>query len=46
MNLSDDIVKSVENFKNDIESGSFPAPENWFSMNEEELKKLREEIGR
>ncbi len=46
MNLSEDIVKSVENYKNDIESGSFPAPENWFSMNEEELKKLREEIGR
>ncbi len=46
MNLSEDIVKALENYKNDIESGTFPAEENWFSMNDGELKKLREEIGR
>ena len=46
MNLSEDIVKAVENYKNDIELGTFPAQENWFSMEEEELKKLRDEIGR
>ena len=46
MNLSEDIVKSVENYKKDIESGTFPGKENWFSMDSEELKKLREEIGR
>ncbi|MGD2107020.1 MAG: 3-methyl-2-oxobutanoate hydroxymethyltransferase [Nitrosopumilaceae archaeon] len=46
MNLSEDIVKSVENYKKDIESGIFPGQENWFSMDSEELKKLREEIGR
>ena len=46
MNLSEDIVKAVENYKSEIESGSFPAQENWFSMNDDELKKLREEIGR
>ena len=46
MNLSEDIVKSVENYKKDIESGMFPSQENWFSMDSEELKKLREEIGR
>ena len=46
LNLSEDIVKAVENYKEDIESGVFPAQENWFSMNENELKKLREEIGR
>ena len=46
MNLSEDIVKAVENYKKDIESGVFPAQENWFSMNEDELKKLREDIGR
>ena len=46
MNLSEDIVNSVENYKNDIKSGSFPAQENWFSMDSEELTKLREEIGR
>jgi 3-methyl-2-oxobutanoate hydroxymethyltransferase len=46
MNLSEDIVKAVENYKNDIELGTFPAQENWFSMDEDEFKKLREEIAR
>ena len=46
MNLSEDIVNSVENYKKDIKSGSFPSQENWFSMDSEELTKLREEIGR
>ena len=46
MNLSEDIVNSLENYKKDVESGIFPAEENWFSMDEEELKKLREQIGR
>ena len=46
MNLSEDIVKALEKYKNDIELGVFPAQENWFSMNDGELKKLREEIGR
>ena len=45
MNLSEDIVKSLENYKKDIESGSFPAEENWFSMDQDEFKKLREQIG-
>ena len=45
MNLSEDIIKSLEDYKNDITSGKFPAEENWFSMEEEELKKLREQIG-
>ena len=46
LNLSEDIVKSLENYKTDVESGAFPAQENWFSMEEEEFKKLREKIGR
>ena len=46
MNLSEDIVKALENYKNDIELGTFPAQENWFSMDNDELKKLREEIGK
>jgi len=46
MNLSEDIVNSLENFKKDVEIGVFPAEENWFSMNDDELKKLREQIGR
>jgi 3-methyl-2-oxobutanoate hydroxymethyltransferase len=45
MNLSEDIVNSLENFKKDVETGIFPAEENWFSMNDDELKKLREQIG-
>ena len=45
MNLSEDIVKSLENYKKDVESGVFPAEKNWFSMDDEELKKLREQIG-
>ena len=46
LNLSEDIVKAVENYKSDIELGMFPSQENWFSMDKDELKKLREEIGR
>ncbi len=45
MNLSEEIVKSLEDYRRDIESGEFPAEENSFSMNGEELKKLRKEIG-
>jgi len=45
MNLSEDIVKSLENYKKDVESSIFPAEKNWFSMDDEELKKLREQIG-
>lgn len=45
LNLSDDIVKALENYKNDVELGTFPAQENWFSMDDDEFKKLREQIG-
>lgn len=45
MNLSEDIVKALGDYRKDIESGEFPAEENSFSMNEEELKKLREALG-
>jgi len=45
MNLSEDIVKSLENYKKDVESGTFPAAEHWFSMDDKELKKLCEQIG-
>ncbi|MFQ5496846.1 MAG: 3-methyl-2-oxobutanoate hydroxymethyltransferase [Nitrosopumilus sp.] len=45
MNLSEDIVKSLEKYKNDVELGMFPANENWFSMEEGELEKLRGQIG-
>jgi 3-methyl-2-oxobutanoate hydroxymethyltransferase len=45
LNLSEDIVKALENYKNDVELGAFPAQDNWFSMDDEEFKKLREQIG-
>ena len=45
MNLAEDIEKSLGDYKKDIESSTFPAKEHWFSMSEDELKKLREEIG-
>ena len=46
MNLSEDIVNSLEDYRKDVQTGKFPSKENSFSMNEEELKKLREQIGR
>lgn len=42
LNLNEDIVKAIENYKKDIESGTFPAEENWFSMDNDELSKLRD----
>ena len=45
LNLSDDIIQAVKNYKEDIISNQFPSEENWFSMDENELKKLKEEIG-
>ena len=46
MNLSEDIVSSLQNFKQDVRSEAFPAEENWFSMDENELKRLRDQLGR
>lgn len=45
MNLSEDIIKSLESYKKDVQTNTFPSEENWFSMDKEELKKLRDEIG-
>ena len=41
LNLSEDILKALENYKNEVELGVFPAQENWFSMDNDELTKLR-----
>lgn len=46
LSLSDQITEAVSNYRTDVESGKFPAKENWFSMDESELEKLRNEIGR
>ena len=45
MSLSKDIVTSLESYKRDVESGEFPAEENWFSMDMKELERLRGKIG-
>ena len=45
LELSDEIIKAVGSYKNEVESSQFPKEENSFSMDDAELKKLREEIG-
>ncbi len=45
MNLAEDIVKALGEYRADVESGAFPAEENRFSMDGPELKKLRDGIG-
>lgn len=42
--LSDQITKAVSTYKSDIESGKFPAKENWFTMDKSELDKLMSEV--
>jgi len=41
LSLSNDVVQAVSKFKSDVESGSFPAEENWFSMEKGEYEKLK-----
>jgi len=44
LSLSDQIIKAVTNYRTDVESGKFPAKENWFSMDKSELERLKKEI--
>jgi 3-methyl-2-oxobutanoate hydroxymethyltransferase len=44
LSLSDQITKAVSTYKSDIESGKFPAKENWFTMDKAELEKLMSEV--
>ena len=44
LSLSDQITKAVSSYKSEIESGKFPAKENWFTMDKAELDKLMKEI--
>ncbi|NIP62267.1 MAG: 3-methyl-2-oxobutanoate hydroxymethyltransferase [Nitrosopumilaceae archaeon] len=43
LNLSADIVKSIKEYKKEVESGKFPAQENSFTMDEVEFEKLQKE---
>lgn len=45
MNLSEEIVKSLKEYKNDIQNQTFPSVEHSFEMESNELEKLRGEIG-
>lgn len=45
LSLSDQITKAVSSYKSDVESGKFPAKENWFTIDKSELDKLMREIG-
>jgi 3-methyl-2-oxobutanoate hydroxymethyltransferase len=44
LSLSDQITKAITNYRLDVESGRFPAKENWFTMDKSELDKLQKEI--
>jgi len=44
LELSTDIVKAVESYKNDVVSGKFPSTEHSFSMDKTELERLKKEI--
>lgn len=44
LTLSDQITKAISNYKSDVESGKFPAKENWFTMDKSELDRLLKEI--
>ncbi len=44
LSLSDEIVKAVIHYKNDVSAGKFPEEENWFSMEKGEYEKLKEKI--
>jgi len=44
LELSSDIVKALESYKNDVVSGKFPGTEHSFSMDKSELERLKKEI--
>lgn len=45
LSLSDEITKALTSYRLDVESGKFPAKENWFTIDKSELDKLQGEIG-
>jgi 3-methyl-2-oxobutanoate hydroxymethyltransferase len=44
LELSSDIVKAIESYKNDVITGKFPGNEHSFSMDKSELERLKKEI--
>lgn len=45
LELSSDIIKAVESYRNDVVAGKFPATEHSFSMDKAEFERLKKEIG-
>jgi 3-methyl-2-oxobutanoate hydroxymethyltransferase len=45
LNLSDNIINAVKNYKEDIQAKKFPSKDNMFSMDAEEFDKLERELG-
>jgi 3-methyl-2-oxobutanoate hydroxymethyltransferase len=41
LNLAEEITKVLQDYKRDVEEGKFPTEENYFHMDEEEIRKLR-----
>lgn len=44
LDLSSEIIKAVESYKDDVVSGKFPATEHSFSMEKSEFERLKKEI--
>ena len=44
LELSTDIVKAIESYKNDVVSGKFPGTEHSFSMDKSEFERLKKEL--
>ncbi len=44
LSLSNEILGAVKSYNDDVKTSKFPTDENWFPMNAEELKKLKDEI--
>jgi len=41
LNLAEEITKVLQDYKRDVEEGKFPTEENYFHMDEEEIRKLK-----
>ena len=46
LTLAKDIQNAIETYKMDVQNKNFPSKDNWFSMPESELEKLKKEIGK
>src|SRR5579872_4683202 len=45
LELSSDVIRAIQSYKNDVTSGKFPGAEHSFLMEKSELERLKREIG-